>query len=151
MYEHRYGMNASYRGTKVSGLVLIEGSVDAKSTGYATREIMSQIFASNTVARAAMPLYRGLQISSITGAFASLDGTALAAERQIGQIPTYYPQRIEQIQKLEPFGVYGMLRQYIKSESLTIVLAGDEAVIREQVRSLGLGAIRSAEPPLEGP
>ena len=79
-----------------SGVFVVTAAVEAQHTGYAAREVLSQIFAatSDTVNSKLLPMYRAHMVRDITEESASLAGIGALSEGIFRYGPDHWQKRI---------------------------------------------------------
>lgn len=139
-----YGVEPQYEADMLTGGVWLIASVESSKTGYAAREVMSQLFAAKSadVNAQFMPMLRGHLIRDITESCQTLAGCAEQAQSNILRDDSYWSNRLERIKALAPNDVYKALRDHVKEEQLAIVIAGDPAVVEPQLKEFGLPTSR---------
>jgi zinc protease len=138
-----YGIGGRSYTDHLVGSATIQGSVDSSSTGYAVREIISQLFqaTSDDTEPEVMALLRSHAMRRIGDHFTTLSSIAGAAEVALKEKPDYFQDELARIQKVDTFDITKAMKAYLKPDFLTIVLAGDPALIRRQVEGLGMGTV----------
>ena len=139
-----YGASAHYQKSAQSGVFVVTAAVEAQHTGYAAREVLSQIFAatSDTVNSKLLPMYRAHMVRDITEESASLAGIGALSEGIFRYGPDHWQKRIAKTQTVSHPEVYKALRDYVVPDTLEVVIAGDPAVIEPQLKKEGLGPVR---------
>lgn len=139
-----YGASAHYDRSALHGLFVVTAAVEAQQTGYATREVLSQIFSatSSTVHSKLLPMYRAHMVRDITEESASLAGIGILGDSIFRYGPDFWQKRIAKIQTISHPEVYKALRDYVVPDSMEVVVAGDPAVVEPQLKKEGLGPVR---------
>lgn len=139
-----YGVSANYQSSRRSGVFTVRTAVETKHTGYAAREIASQIFSSTTaeVNSKLLPMYRAGMVRNITETSASLAGITSLAENIFRYGADYWQKRIAKIQTVSHIEVYKALRDHVQPGQLEMVIAGDPTVVIPQLREEGFKDVR---------
>jgi zinc protease len=138
-----YGFSGSYRTDSLAGEVMIFGSVESRSTGDAISQLGQalnyiKLGIPGPKAMQAFRAYSGLQIAQ---QFSTLEETAAAAAAALHQRPSYYQDAIVRAESIGVGAIFHSVETYFTANNLSLVLAGDPTVIRQQLEGKEVGVI----------
>jgi predicted Zn-dependent peptidase len=138
-----YGAGSTFQKTRAPGLFYARTSVDAKFTGPAVREILKELslMADKGLSPEEVEKTKAQDRADLVSSYETTSGTGaeLASLVALGLPPNHAVTSAERRQSATVESLARLAREHVDPSKATIVIVGDESVVRTQLAEAGLG------------